>query len=301
MKETFSLPSSDRIHTLHGLLVLPEGEVRGLLQIVHGMAEHIGRYEPLMQEMARAGFACFGCDHLGHGLSAAPEERGFFAPRDGWKRLVDDEALIAKAARARFGESLPFALLGHSMGSFIARLAALPIQPDKLLIVGTGGPNPAAPFGLALIRLIRLFRKDTDFSPLVEKLAFGAYNSRCAQENDPFAWLSRDPQNRANYAADPLCGFPFTVSAMEDLVRLNRECNKASWFSALPADLPIALFAGEEDPVGDWSRGVKKVAARLEKTGHHPELHLYPGCRHEILNDDCSAQVQADIRAFLLA
>ena len=246
MKETFSLPSSDQIHTLHGLLVLPEGEVRGLLQIVHGMAEHIGRYEPLMQEMARYGFACFGCDHLGHGLSAAPEERGFIASRDGC-------------------------------------------------------PNPAAPFGLALIRLIRLFRKDTDFSPLVEKLAFGAYNSRCAQENDPFAWLSRDPQNRANYGADPLCGFPFTVSAMEDLVRLNRECNKASWFSALPANLPIALFAGEEDPVGDWSRGVKKVAARLEKTGHHPELHLYPGCRHEILNDDCSAQVQADIRAFLLA
>ena len=148
------LPSSDGIHTLAGIAVLPSGRPRAILHIVHGMTEHISRYTPTMRKMAEAGILAVGYDNLGHGYTAREGEHGFIASRDGHQLLARDVALFAAHVRARYGEDLPYILMGHSMGSFIVRYAAeTTIRPDKLILMGTGGKNPLAGAALGLIAL----------------------------------------------------------------------------------------------------------------------------------------------------
>ena len=185
--------------------------------------------------------------------------------------------------------------MGHSMGSFIVRVAvARGLRPDKLIVMGTGGPHPASGIGLAVIKTVRAFRGGKVYSPFVDRLTFGSYNKRFAADGDPRAWLTRDAAHRAKYAADPYCTFHFSLSAMQDLVTLNRRANDRAWFRAIPQDLPILLVSGSDDS------GVTKVYRKLRRTGHeNVRLTLYPGGRHEILNDACADEVVADITAFL--
>ena len=169
VKQSLSAPSSDGIHTLAGVVYLPEGQAKGLFHVVHGMTEHIGRYERWMTELAEEGWICFGYDHLGHGNTArSPEELGYIAPSKGWELLARDVGEYANAVRAQYGApELPYVLMGHSMGSFVVRLAAERyIRPDRLIVMGTGGANPAAGMGLALIGVIQAFRGERHISPL---------------------------------------------------------------------------------------------------------------------------------------
>ena len=297
------VPSSDGIHTLWGQIYLPEGEARGYLHVVHGMTEHIRRYDAFMRHFAKAGYIVFGYDHLGHGYTAKDEsELGYIADRDGWERLTDDVGIFAAAAREAYPlEGKPYCLMGHSMGSFIVRVAvARGLRPDQLIIMGTGGANPASGVGIALIRVMRAFRGGRTYSPFIDRMAFGTYNKRFTADNDPRAWLTRDAAHRAKYAADPYCTFHFSLSAMQDLITLNRRANSRQWFHSIQPSLPILLVSGEEDPVGDYGKGVTRVYENLRRSGHTDvRLVLYPGARHEILNDACSAEVLSDIAAFL--
>ena len=299
------VPSSDGIHELWGKVYLPENPPRGYVHVVHGMTEHIRRYDDILRAFAEAGYLAFGYDHLGHGYTARNEqELGFIAKKGGWESLVSDVGVYAAAVREEYPlpENAPYILMGHSMGSFIVRMAvARGLRPAKLIIMGTGGKNPAAPIGLAVIRCLKLFRGARAYSPMVDKLAFGSYNKHFRGEGDPRSWLTRDEAHRAKYASDPYCTFHFSLSAMDDLVTLNKRANARAWFRAIPCDLPILLVSGDEDPVGAYGRGVREVARRLEKTGHTVTLRLYPGARHEILNDTCADEVKADIFAFLNA
>lgn len=299
----YKVPSSDGIHTLWGQVYLPEGEPVGYLHVVHGMTEHIRRYDPFMRHFAERGFLVFGYDHLGHGYTAAGEEElGYIADKDGWERLADDVGVYAASVKAAYPlEGKPYVLMGHSMGSFIVRVAvARGLRPDKLIVMGTGGPHPASGIGLAVIKTVRAFRGGKVYSPFVDRLTFGSYNKRFAADGDPRAWLTRDAAHRAKYAADPYCTFHFSLSAMQDLVTLNRRANNRAWFRAIPQDLPILLVSGSDDPVGSYGSGVAKVYRKLRRTGHeNVRLTLYPGGRHEILNDACADEVVADITAFL--
>lgn len=296
--------SSDGVHELIGKVYIPEGEPIGLFQVVHGMIEHIGRrgYDLFMREIAEKGFVVFGYDHLGHGKTAeADGSHGYIAKKDGWKLLIDDVAVFGNAMKKEFGAALPYILMGHSMGSFIVRLTAQyhPGLCDKLIIMGTGGPNPAAGVGLALIGLLKLFKGDKGYSNLIDGIAFGSYNKRFADENDIKSWLTKDKETRSEYKTDPFCSFRFTLSAMGDLIRLNRNCNSKKWASSLRKDLPILLVSGCEDPVGDYGKGVTKVYEMLKNAGANADMKLYPDCRHEILNDTCRSDVMADISAFI--
>lgn len=305
--EEMRVPSSDGIHTLAGRVYRPAGRVRGLFHAVHGMTEHIARYDALFRCMAEDGYLCFGYDHLGHGATVRNAgELGYIADRDGWRRLAQDVAVFADAVETRYadlwaGENRPpYCLLGHSMGSFVVRTTAyLYRKPDRLIVMGTGGRNPASGAGLAVIRLIRLFRGGHAVSPTVDRLAFGGYNRRFAAENDPYAWLTRDRAARDVYRADPLCTFKFTLSAMQDLVTLNRVSNSGKCLNALAAGCPVLLLSGDSDPVGDYGRGVTDVYDRLRRRGADVRMKLYPGGRHEILNDSCRGEVIGDIRNFL--
>ena len=293
--------SSDKKHQLKGKLYIPEGKAKGLFHVVHGMTEYIERYDGFMREMAEEGYITFGYDHLGHGMTASDSsELGYIAPKNGWELLVDDVFVFGNSIKKAIGEDLPFTLMGHSMGSFIVRLTAVKYNHyDKLIIMGTGGPNPAAGAGIAVTTVSKRVRGDHSISEPVYRLAFGSYNKRFKDENDPYAWLSVDKENRDHYREDRLCTFRFTVSAMQDLIRLNKGSNEKAWFAAVDTTKPVLLTSGSEDPVGDYGAGVRKVYKLLKAQGVDVTLKLYDGYRHEILNDGCRDQVIADIKAFI--
>lgn len=295
--------SSDKTHQLKGKLYIPEGSAKGMLHVVHGMIEHIGRYDSFMREMAQEGYIVFGYDHLGHGHTALDDaELGFIAHKDGWQRLVDDVFIFGNTIKKAVGKDIPFILMGHSMGSFIVRLCATKYNHyDKLIVMGTGGPNPASDVGIALTGILKRLRGDLYQSRLIDNMAFGAYNKRFADENDPIAWLSKDIENRENNRRDKLCSFEFSISAMQDLIRLNKECNTKKWFGSVDKTKPVLLTSGTDDPVGDYGKGVEKIYEMLTRAGVDTTIRLYEGYRHEILNDTCRNEVIRDIKEFIKA
>ena len=297
------IPSSDGLHTLSGKVYIPNGEIRGIFHLVHGMTEYIDRFEKTMSTVARAGFVCFGYDNLGHGKTVLnDDELGFIAKKDGWKFLVRDVKHFSDSLRNEFPD-LPVILMGHSMGSFIARLAAENYgnNIDKLIICGTGGPNPAAPFGLLLTDVLKLLKGGKGYSALAQNAAFGTYNRRF-EGRTKFDWLTKDAAVVDKYIDDKYCNFPFTVSGLHDLVKLNIACNRTGWYKNLRVDLPILLISGADDPVGDYGKGVEKVYETLVSSGHmNVRMKLYENCRHEIHNDTCADEVLTDILSFITA
>lgn len=293
--------SSDKEHQLKGKIYIPEGRARGFLHVVHGMTEYIDRYDSFMREMAQEGYITFGYDHLGHGHTARDDsELGFFAHKDGWQRLIDDVFVYGNSIRKLMDEDLPFILMGYSMGSFIVRLCATKYDHyDKLIVMGTGGPNPAAGVGIAVTSVMKMLKGERSVSPFVYSLVFGSYNKRFESEHDRYAWLSALRENRDLYRNDKYSNFQFTVSAMQDLIRLNHGCNTNAWFDAVSTEKPVLLVSGSEDPVGNYGTGVTEVYERLKAKGVPVQLKLYKGCRHEILNDSCKDEVIADIKAFV--
>ena len=299
--KSIEVQSTDNIHTLKGLIYIPEGEIKGIFHLVHGMCEYIGRYAHIFAALAERGYVCCGYDNLGHGKTARDEnELGFIAHRDGWKYLVRDVKAFEDAVKKIYPD-IPLCLMGHSMGSFIARIAAENYGDgiEKFIICGTGGPNPAAPFGLLATDIMRLLNGEKHRSKLVNKLAFGAYNKRFEGDSE-FEWITTDREVINKYAADKYCNFKFTVSAMHDLVKLNQLANRPAWFKNIRKDLPILLISGSDDPVGAYGKGVTRVYNKLKAAGvKDVTLKLYNGCRHEIHNDSCKNQVINDITEFI--
>lgn len=301
-KTKFRVPSSDKIHTLEGVIYLPEAKPLGYFHIVHGMTEHIGRYEKFMSEMADAGYICFGYDNLGHGYTAKDDrDLGFIAKKNGYDLMAQDVKLFFDAVIKEYG-NLPYYLMGHSMGSFITRLAVSKyVKPDKFIIMGTGGKNPLAGIGLSVIELIKFFKGERYISSFVYDLAFASYNKRFGggTDADPSPWLTSDKGQREKYYADRFCTFKFTVSAMGDLIRLNKITNGKKWYKNVPKSLPILLVSGDNDPVGDYGMGVLQVEKELQKHSVDAKCILYTNARHEILNDFSYDAVKTDILEFL--
>ena len=301
-KKEFFVPSSDGINTLSGIIYYPKTEPKGYFHIVHGMTEHIERYEKTMTALAEEGFICFAYDNLGHGKTAkAEDDLGFIANKKGYDLLARDVKLFSDAVFAYCKKELPYILMGHSMGSFIVRYASEKyVCPDRLIVMGTGAANPAADAGLMLISIIKLFKGDKYKSKLIQDLAFGSYNDRFKDELSaaPSPWLTTDVSVRQKYSADKYCSFKFGVSAMGDLIRIMKYSNRHAWFKNIRKDMPILLVSGEDDPVGNYGRGVRAVEKKLLAAGADVKCVLYKGARHEILNDFCYEDVKRDILEF---
>ena len=306
-KQELKVLSSNGVHKLAGVVFVPTTRKPiGFFQVVHGMTEYIGRYERFMTEMAEQGWICFGHDHLGHGHTVNDaSELGFMASEGGADLLQRDVKKVADAVIKHYtpaGTKMPYVLMGHSMGSFIVRLATEKkyVAPDRLIVMGTGGPNPVAGMGLVLIKIIKRLRGERHISKLLEKMAFGNYNDAWGggTDTDTDPWLTSIESVRMRYYGDPLCTFKFTVSAMGDLITLTKEANRKEWFTNMPKNVPVLLVSGEADPVGDFSEGVEKVHNGLIRAGVRSEMKIYENARHEILNDISYDAVVRDILSF---
>lgn len=300
--QEFMVASSDGNSSLRSIVVVPQGEPKALVQISHGMAEHIERYWEFMEFLSENGYLVCGHDHLGHGRSTTEENRGFFGGKGGVDFLVEDIHRVGQETLVSFGD-LPHILFGHSMGSFLARLAVEKYSDDYTAAIfsGTAGKNPAAAIGIPLAKLTRKMRGERYISPFLVKMSTGSYGKQIEGElrtlND---WLSRDPAIVDAYETDPDCGFPFTTSGMIDLMTCLRRCNRKDWFLHYPKELPTYFFAGTNDPVGNYGKGVSAVYHRLREVGvTNVTLRLYPGGRHEMLNEINHQEVYDDLLKWL--
>ena len=300
--EEFTYLSADGKTNVHAYWWIPQDrEPRAIVQLAHGMCEYVERYDAWARRFADEGIVFCGNDHLGHGRTAASgEDLGYTAARGGADLLVEDLYTMTQKAKSRFGD-LPIFLYGHSMGSFVARLY-LTRYGEALtgaLISGTAGPEAPTALALSLVRAIAATKGIRHRSKFITSLAFGAYNKRFRAENDPDAWLTRVREVRERYAKDPFCRFVFTLGGYDTLFTLLGTVSDKNWANGVPKNIPILLFSGDMDPVGNYGRGVKKVYDRLARVGANVTLKLYEGGRHEMHNEENKDEVFADVIDFL--
>lgn len=304
-KEEFYFDSRDGEHKIHSIRWVPERDKPVcVLQIIHGMTEHIDRYDGFAQYMAGKGILVVGDDHLGHGKSVRPgEPYGYFCKEDAATVLVRDEDRLKKMTQEQY-QGVPYIILGHSMGSFIARnyLIRYGSGIDGAVIMGTGMQSKiqlAAARALAGIQI--LFCGPKHVSKLIDKLAFGMFNKRIEAPKTPSDWLCSNEESVKRYRQDPMCNFTFTANGFQTLMKLIWNLHDVEKLKKMPRQLPVFFVAGEEDPVGDYGRAVKQVYESFLQLGmERVQMKLYPGDRHEILHETDRAEVYADIYRWIL-
>ena len=291
----FTFLSTDGKTQLHGMRWEPEGgSVRAVLQICHGVAEHIARYDAFARYLNGLGIAVVGHDHLGHGLSL-PEGGTpvYFGAGNTWNTVVDDIYVLHQRIRLWYPD-VPLCIMGHSMGSFLTRtyLIRYPGTVKAAVIMGTGWQSKAViAGGMAVAKAVGAVVGENGTSDLVTNLAFGAYNKLFAPNRTSCDWLSADEGNVDTYMADPLCGADATVGLFRQMLLGIRFNQKLSNLRQMDPRIPVLFVAGEKDPVGDCGNGVRRTYQEFRRAGVQDcTLKLYPGLRHEILNEKAQQQ-----------
>ncbi len=282
---------------------LPAEPAKAVLQIAHGMAEHSLRYGDFAAYLNERGIAVYAHDHRGHGRSARPADLGHYADQDGWSKVLADMKTVNDTIHARH-PGLPVFALGHSMGSFILRayLLAHAATLQGAIISATGfQQTPVAKLLRGIAGWTGRRNGFKQSSKLLSGLVFGSFNVQFFPTKTSFDWLSRDPATPRDYIADPLCGFDCTAQLWSDL------CNAIVAMEAqerqpacLPAELPVHLLAGSRDPVSMGGRGCRQLGKLYQAAGvRNVSVTLYPGGRHEMLNESNRQQVYADLAGWL--
>ena len=307
MKEVISMPnfedfffdSSTGKNRIHARRCSPEGEVRGVIQIAHGIAEHIERYDDFAAFLAQNGFVVVGNDHLGHGQSVSnPDDLGFFADDKGWDYVVRDMDQLHDLMKAQYPD-VPYIFFGHSMGSFLTRTYIIkhPEEPDLVILSGTGHQSRALVYsGYAMAEAIVRAKGPRADGRFLNDLAFGSYNSKVRFPMTDFDWLSQDFEMVRKYINDPLCGFVAKASLYRDMMGGIKFVTDQKNIDAMNKDTPVYFMSGDKDPVGDYGKGVERAYKAFCKAGLRDVfMRLYPDGRHEMLNELNRQQVYQDV------
>lgn len=293
-KEVLNFESRDGSSKVYAVKWVPEVEPKAILQITHGMAEYIDRYEKFASFLTDQGILVVGDDHLGHGHTVTLNEGkyGYICKKHSDTVMVRDEHRLKKTIEKEY-PGIPYFILGHSMGSFILRnyLCRYGSGIKGAIIMGTGmQPKGLLVVSRALAGIIGLCFGEEHESKFIDSLAFGTYNKKISKPETQSAWLTKDVAIQEKYINDPWCGFTFTVNGFKTLFKLIYNLHDKSNLEQMPKNLPILITSGEEDPVGDYGKAVigvyESYVKDLKMT--NVSLKMYPTCRHEILNEtDC--------------
>jgi alpha-beta hydrolase superfamily lysophospholipase len=302
INEEITYPSANGKDTITAQIWFDDSsEPRGIVQIVHGMNEYMGRYEDFVRFLTQNGYIVCGNDITGHGKSKGVDGYGYFGDKDGNLVIVADVRKMNELIAQRYPK-LPVVMLGHSMGSFICR-SYITKYGDSLrgiIISGTSGPNPLAGVGSFLSGAIKLFKGPKHPSPFLCNMAFGSYNDKYPEKRTEYDWISRDTAIVDQYAADEMCTYDFTAGGYHDLLKLIKEISTKQWAENVPKDKPYFIFSGSMDPVGEYTKGVTIVYDRMKAAGvKNITLKFYEGGHHEMLNDTERATVYSDVLGWI--
>lgn len=305
-KQEVHFASVDGCSSIYGAIwvpVLEDGrKPKGLVQLVHGMSEHSGRYRDFATFLVDAGYAVCANDHIGHGASASGDGYGYLPPDKGVDIMLEDLDHMRRIAQEAVGNDVPYLIFGHSMGSLVVRayIARHGEGITGAVACGTADRPAIVPlFGRFLIRMAALFRGWHAKATVFNNFANRRYTKDFRNENSPLAWISQNVENVRAYIADEITGFTVSLGAMYTLMKLGSEAMSAKTARLVPRGLPVLFIAGADDPVGGKGRDVERAERRLHAAGvADVGLILYGGMRHEVLNEVDHALVYADVDAW---
>lgn len=280
-------------------------ELKGTVLVLHGMQEHSGRYIQFAEHLAAVGFAVLLYDHIGHGNTALEDTaQGYFQKEKPQERLINDAIALHRYLKDK-SPGHPHFIIGHSMGSFITRcvLQRVGNEFDGSVWIGTGAKTAGAEVFKALLALLQKINPRKR-SKLINGIFSKMNNSKFRHELDfdDTSWLSLSKTNRKRFKDDPLCGIPFTNNAFHTLLTVLLIATKKGWQKSIPKNLPILLISGQDDPIGDFAKGIQKTEKQLKENGFQDvSVITYPEKRHEILQEENSEEVFAAIAQWLLS
>lgn len=305
IRKEYSFPSKSGVADIFARCWVPSDGAKAVFQIAHGMAEHGERYEDFANYLCTKGFAVLINDHVGHGKSVkSDDDLGYFGENGGWDSFVEDQRTLTEMIKAEYPD-LPVIFFGHSMGSFVAREYIRRYGKDErikaTIFCGSSGKNPASAIAIHLAGAIVKAKGSKHRSKFINGVAFGPYNKK-TENRTPFDWLSTDTAQVDKYIADKYCGFLFTAAGYKDLFTVLTKVSGKDWYKEVYNEIPILVVAGEDDPVGAYGKGIKQIYNDLKLSGKKDvTIKLYPGMRHEILNEVENKRVYEDIAAWSLS
>ncbi|MBE6939242.1 MAG: alpha/beta hydrolase [Ruminococcaceae bacterium] len=286
--EHFRFLSADGSTQLHGVIWAPEEPPVAVLQVAHGVAEYIDRYEPFARYLNDRGILVAGHDHIGHGKSLGEGSvSAYLGAEHGWDHALEDIRTLRNRLQEDYPD-VPHFLMGHSMGSFLVRcyLARYPGGLRGAILMGTGWqPEGMLQGGRALAHLTVKLRGAAYVSPLLNQLAFGGYNKPFAPNRTSYDWIAADPAAVDRYLEDPLCGMDVTSGLFRDMLDGIFWGRHSAAVARVEKGLPLLVLSGGDDPVGDMGKGVERTTQCYRQAGHEVRQILYPGLRHEILQE----------------
>ncbi|MGC4018743.1 MAG: alpha/beta fold hydrolase [Muricomes sp.] len=304
MKDEFYFPSKDGNTEIHTIEWKPEGEVKAVLQISHGMVEYVNRYDEFAEFLCRQGYYVVGNDHLGHGKSIqSKKEYGYFNEKYGNACILGDMHTLRQRSAKKY-PNVPYFMLGHSMGSALVRqyIQMYGNGLSGVILMGVVSDKRRALLRLVkrMCRIMAVFRGWHYRSKLIEKLAIGGYNKGYKPARTRADWVTSDTKILDAYVSDPLCSFGFTVNAYYHMFSGMLKMQKKESVYMIPKGLPVLIAAGADDPVGNFGKGVRKVYEKYKTAGIQDiNLRLYSGARHELLNEVDRKQVYEDLYEWL--
>lgn len=290
----FRLLSSNGKDTIVGTRWTPRGKVKGVVQLVHGMQEHMGCYDRFARYLCECGFAVVGTDFIGHGASAAEGKLGHFTDSDSSEFLVMDMRKVTELARNKYRKKKLF-IYSHSFGSFVTRLYISRYRDvDGAILAGTGDWSAVLAGNVLKMLHTKIAQKGGEIrSEVIQNLIFGGVVRKFLPMKNNYEWVTRDTEKIREYLEDTKYNYIFTLNGFYTLLSTVMKCDSDSVYENVPADLPILVLAGSDDAVGDYVKGTKSVYEKYRKSGHtKTELKIYDGARHNLLHETNFLQVQ---------